>query len=66
MKTITCIRNKQKNIMTDQGSSTEMISEPCTLNHRRMYIMACGNLCLSTNHNYMQHALFFDMPMNEA
>ena len=67
MKNITCVRNKQKNIMTDHGTtSTEIISEPCTLNHRCMYIMASGNICLSTNHNYMQHAVFFDMPVSEA
>ena len=31
-----------------------------------MYVMASGNLCLSSDHTFMQHALFYDMPFSEA
>ena len=31
-----------------------------------MYVMPSGNLCLSPDHKYMQHALFYGMPFCEA
>ena len=39
---------------------------PCKLEHKCMYVMPCGNVCLSPDHTYMQHGLFYDMPFSEA
>ena len=39
---------------------------PCKLEHKCMYVMPSGNLCLSLDHTFMQHALFYDMPFSEA
>ena len=39
---------------------------PCKLEHKCMYVMPSGNLCLSLDHTFMQHALFYDMPFCEA
>ena len=39
---------------------------PCKLEHKCTYVMPCGNICLSPDHTYMQHGLFYDMPFSEA
>ena len=38
----------------------------CKLEHKCMYVMASGNLFLTPDHTFMQHALFYDMPFSEA
>ena len=66
MTRITCIRRSQRHTLTDDGASTDIVSEPCRLTHRCMYLMASGTFCLSSGHNYMQHAMLYDMPLSEA
>ena len=41
-------------------------STPCKLEHKCVYVLPSGNLCLSPDHTFMQHALFYDMPFSEA
>lgn len=50
------------------GPQTGGLQQPqeCKLEHRCMATMPHGGACLARNHTYVQHILFFDMPIEEA
>ena len=66
--------NWNKELFTKKDNVSEMHcysitkgkKAPCKLEHKCMYVMPSGNLCLSLDHTFMQHALFYDMPFSEA
>ena len=56
----------KNNVSEVQCYTTGRKNQLCKLEHKCMYVMASGNLCLPSDHTFMQHALFYDMPFNGA
>ena len=54
---------------TDTTAKTTQCSWPnstCDLTHKWMMMLPHGGLCLSENHTYVQHLVYFTMPIKEA